>query len=1015
MRHKLVLCCVVLGIVASSVSLMQPTVSAQTEMTDWITSTDLQHEYLPDRDTDQCQKEVWAIEKNAGMTYKNPAESDPHEMCVYHGKGFVYAYYGRTYGDPVLYNEMGIAIAFGNGLVQKILTPIDGSRTITLAAVPKSEDALMMVEASSYGHYIYTIQHLIDHLYYNDSIHQYQLRDLTAPISYDGTAIHATGYGLSENGRWLLVAAGSHSAIYRVDLTDNKIELVGKRAFFSNTIAYATADGFISNDGVYGGFAGMNTPFFILHITPDCLSAAINYNYDGETRLTNVVVSTPCKWRNLSSFVESFTDPSKVVGQNRNYQFFSMSSDGQSITYRDNSSWNYISYQPRPIVQYLAIGDSYASGEGDITIDGVDHYIAGTNIYGNYDQGIPRETCHLSTRSYSMRIAAAMELEKGIDMQSVACAGATTSDVLTATNQTSSYIDASYLGQSTQVLSISAPRLMGIANASTLQNDARQSYISGRVQQIELVKKAQPKYLTVMIGGNDLDFGGVISACAKNSLPSADETCEYAEGAGLKAEIKKIHDLYPKLLDFYGTLQEVSPKTTIYTIGYPQFMDEDNESCKQMLDLYSKPERKAIHEMIAYANAVIKNAAHDAGVKYVDISNALVGGQLCDTGTDMTGITDVLATSVYTEYMKSLTMSDSNIAKYLNIFPTGTLHDAALQIYLLERETDVANHIAYSPATALADVMQALSHPNALGHKAMYEAIRQVLGDDLLASTICNQYVSCPGGGNLGQPDVSRYVMGFALDANDKTVYVGLNGKVSVGHSDTSLGTIFGSLVKGATQQIIQVAVSNLPNALDNTQPIVVELHSQTVALGTMTRVGEAYELKTTLPQSVSVGRHVLHIKGYLTNGNAFDADSSVFVEGPLGDIDDDGLQNDVDTCAFGSATGVDKDADGIDDACDLAVTMFTNKTSETGITDVSVTADHEVLVASIQTSPLSTVSSNVAKIFDQLPVKNDMQSIQPSAIGQTEQNWLLSGIAVVAALTLLATVLAVRRKAKDS
>jgi lysophospholipase L1-like esterase len=645
----------------------------------------------------------------------------------------------------------------------------------------------------------------------------------------------------------------------------------------------------------------------------------LTYHYTKQS-----IGSKNCSFIDLTSMTNSHsrTPYSSYVS----FKDVRMSASGSMFTYWDDYKWSTI-YAPNYLMPgqlyYLALGDSYASGEGDITSDGVNHYFSGTDVYGNYNQGIPRETCHLSTRSYSMRISSAMQLMKGTDMQSVACSGAVMSDILSLDRANDGYINSNYLGQSTQLISTVGARLTGVANATGLQTEARQDYTPGRIQQIELVKKAQPHYLTVMVGGNDLDFGGVLTACAENALPSTDETCDYATGSGFAGEIKKIHDLYPKLVEFYKALHEVSPKTIIYVIGYPQFMDENSDSCKQMLDLYSKPERKAIHQMIAYTNAVIKNAALDAGVKYIDISDALTGGQLCDTSTDMTGITDIFAVSVYTEYMKSLTMSDSKIAAYLNAAPSGLLRDIALQLYITERAAEVANKIAYSPATALADVMQELSHPNALGHEAIYKAIHDALGDDLLESTACNQRVACSDGTIHGQPDVNAYVTDFALDASNDTVYVGVDGKVRVGHKETSDSMMLGALVKRASDQFVRISAEDLPSTIDSTQPVTVEVHSQPIVLGNMDMVGGVYELQTSLDQNgIRAGMHVLHIKGRLTDGRAFDADASIFVEGPSGDIDDDGIADNIDTCAFGDTAGSDIDKDGVDDACDFDVSQ---------------------------------------------------------------------------------------------
>lgn len=70
-------------------------------------------------------------------------------------------------------------------------------------------------------------------------------------------------------------------------------------------------------------------------------------------------------------------------------------------------------------LDYLAMGDSYSSGEGDTAAMG-SHYRRGTNVPGGVLH--PREMCHVSDRSYPFLLQ--KWLMPGGTMQSVACSGA---------------------------------------------------------------------------------------------------------------------------------------------------------------------------------------------------------------------------------------------------------------------------------------------------------------------------------------------------------------------------------------------------------------------------------------------------------------------------------------------------------------------------------------------------------------------------------------------------------------
>lgn len=941
------------------------------------------------------------------VAFDGNSRTTHYDTCVYHAKDYSYVKYVRFfYADPTVpwsgIAETGVAVSYG---VDGIFQRVDGLVTDEGQYLGSGSNAFIQHGAVSQ-----------DLRYYND-LRDHIIQHADGTLSLDGqpdyiymdragNAPVVRGLGLSHNKRWMTFGVANFGIIL-LDRGTMQSNRVSDR--YDNVVGYGTPPALTtsaSDDGRYIITGGTRNQTEVITVTSSCGSSNLA---DGYAYHSQLLAARTCSYRDLTTMTNDHSSIMNPVGGIRGFIVARMSASGDMFTYWDNYKWNTI-YAPNYLkpgqLYYLALGDSFASGEGDISIDGVDHYFAGTNVYGDYNHGIARETCHLSTRSYSMRIAAAMRLTKGADMQSVACSGAVTSDLLTLSNKSSGYINTQYLGQNTQLIKSVGPRLTSISSAASLQNQARQNYTPGRVQQIEFVKKAQPKYMTVMIGGNDIDFGGILGSCAFNSLPSADDTCDYAQPTGLAVVVEKIHALYPTLLKFYTALHEASPNTTIYVIGYPQFMDDTNKSCMEMADLYSKAERKAFRQMVAYANAVIKNAALDAGAKYIDISDALTGGQLCDSGTDMTGITDVLSVSIYTAYMKSLTMSDSMIAKYLNVFPAGEIHRIALQMYVAERAAAIVQKISYSPATALADVMQQFSHPNALGHEAIYDTIRNALGDDLLESVACNQKVVCPDSVTHGQPDVSQYVPGFVLDPDGDTAYVGVGGKVVPWRRDPSGGVIYGALVKGASEQFIELPAATLTEVIDDTRPVVVELHSQPTVLGAMTRVGDVYRLKTSLPQDVIVGQHVLYIRGTLVDGRAFEIDSSVFVEGPQGDIDDDGIADSVDTCAFGKPSGIDVDRDGIDDACDLS----TRAEEGTSSMSVSQGASSQGIVGGSSSSGLSTrlvstkLTQQPATVF--VNVANTNRDGDNKSESGAAMTWLIMG-ALGVLLALIAGVLA--------
>ncbi len=284
-------------------------------------------------------------------------------------------------------------------------------------------------------------------------------------------------------------------------------------------------------------------------------------------------------------------------------------------------------YKGKPIpgdrrnVKYLALGDSFSSGEGDTDKNPATdrkYYRQWTDVNEDKAKDAPREKCHVSTRSYPYKLANWMGLGSGPSAAwaSVACSGATVYDM----NWDNS---GGYEGQDSPL-----GRLHGYDNKGVLQKMALNEMIPGRVKQIEFVKKYQPKVITLTAGGNDVGFGKKIKDCA-HYIKSIG-TCDWAkdEMNTLGSQIKGQFD---RLVGLYKELKAASPKSKIYAIGYPQFItDTEPAACGLNAGAIDLDERRMVVRATQYMNEVIEAAARKAGVKYVDISQALNGGKMCE-------------------------------------------------------------------------------------------------------------------------------------------------------------------------------------------------------------------------------------------------------------------------------------------------------------------------------------------------------------------------------------------------
>lgn len=79
-------------------------------------------------------------------------------------------------------------------------------------------------------------------------------------------------------------------------------------------------------------------------------------------------------------------------------------------------------------------------------------------------------------------------------------------------------------------------------------------------------------------------------------------------------------------------------------------------------------------------------------------------------------------------------------------------------------------------------------------------------------------------------------------------------------------------------------------------------------------------DISTKLPEDLDPGFHTLHLFGENRAGEEIDIYKTIYVASSLDDFDGDGAPNQEDPCMILSASGIDIDKDGVDDACDAVI-----------------------------------------------------------------------------------------------
>lgn len=251
-------------------------------------------------------------------------------------------------------------------------------------------------------------------------------------------------------------------------------------------------------------------------------------------------------------------------------------------------------YVPPP-PKYVAMGDSYSSGEGSF----------------NYDYDTISSACHRSQDSYAFYLTQGHHAVLG-DPNLVACSGASTADLFNS-----------------NIVNTNESAQLGSVNTDT-------------------------QYVTITIGGNDLGFAGIMGACADHALNTgygcstrtdlnlqvnigldalagAATTTVYAPGSGTSKEVYSI----VSVLNAIKSNAAVGAK--IYIAGYPHLFGDSTTTFEYDDDApgdykcyvgagspyniyFSYEDTQWLNDKTDAINAVIENAVtyiDDANITYV--------------------------------------------------------------------------------------------------------------------------------------------------------------------------------------------------------------------------------------------------------------------------------------------------------------------------------------------------------------------------------------------------------------
>jgi len=405
------------------------------------------------------------------------------------------------------------------------------------------------------------------------------------------TFIGYNTFRLSDNGKWAVADTMGTKGLVRIDITSGEV------IHFAPTRNNNYSLNAISDTGNYAVVSTQSPQnSFIIYSLKDCPVINVNvWQCTGTDLLQKVTAIRPSFYGvvNAPRFInedllEFYGTYDRISTSNRKIGLFYASPNTQMGTKTN----------------YLALGDSFSSGEGTYT------YRPETNTADN--------KCHVSPLSYSYILH--NDLQNTGSFASVACSGAKIKDVTTVN------ID-DYRESKPQAIN---------KFTSDYNDEIYSNFLPGYRAQLIFANLNQPKIITMSMGGNDVGFSAIIKKCV---MPSIYENTCYKYYEDRKSLVNTVNAQYQRLVDMYSDLLRASPDSRLYVIGYPE-LAMANGNCSLNVGL-NNDEIIFSNQLVGYLNSVIEMAANKAGAYYVDIHDAFYGHRLCETTTPNVAINGI--------------------------------------------------------------------------------------------------------------------------------------------------------------------------------------------------------------------------------------------------------------------------------------------------------------------------------------------------------------------------------------
>ncbi len=244
-----------------------------------------------------------------------------------------------------------------------------------------------------------------------------------------------------------------------------------------------------------------------------------------------------------------------------------------------------------PTLNYVALGDSYSSGEGNAPFD------LSSSVASDPSQ------CHQSPLAYPVDLVGDVSSSYNLKLFMAACTGAQTNDV-TSTWQ--------FPGQQPPY---QQPQLDYLHSSTNL--------------------------VTMTMGGDNVGFAPVVKLCLATPDHCVQKlrTMASSFGGGHTVVTEDISALFGELTSLYAKVKIAAPNAAIYVLGYPNIFPSTASGCpSDGLGFILSPNFAWFRTETARLDQVIQAAAAEAGVNYVPDLHAFSGHELCSSSPYVNGV-----------------------------------------------------------------------------------------------------------------------------------------------------------------------------------------------------------------------------------------------------------------------------------------------------------------------------------------------------------------------------------------